>query len=291
MDYSIENELLKVTVTDQGAQLKSVFCKADGVEHIWQADPQVWDSHGPILFPHCGGLTGFEMNAKGQQFKYIKHGFAQLMTYKLLEQTENQITLELTDNEDTLTYWPYRFRFLSTVTLEGDTIYHTLTVENHDPDPMPFGVGYHPAFALPFDGDHTVEDYELRFDQLENPVCLSTPEGLISGETYRLGTNLEAIPLDEQLFLDGSHCMTGLQSRTLSLVEKDTGRGVVCSIRNFPYCLIWSMPGVPQFVCIEPWHSLPGLSTGSTRWEDKPAAAILIPGENWSTTLSIGFVR
>ena len=51
------------------------------------------------------------------------------------------------------------------------------------------------------------------------------------------------------------------------------------------------MPGVPQFVCIEPWHSLPGLSTGSTRWEDKPAAAILAPGEIWDTTLSIGFVR
>ena len=291
MDFTIENELLKVTVTDDGGQLKSVIRKCDGVEHIWQADPAVWASHGPILFPHCGGLTGGVMNAKGRNFKYIKHGFSQLMTYTLAEQSENQIVLELTDSPETLEYWPYKFRLLSTVTLEGDTIHHTLTVENRDGEEMPFGIGFHPAFALPFDGDHTAENYELRFDQLENPICMSTPEGLISGETYRLGTNFTAIPLDDQLFNDGSHCMTGIQSKTLGLYEKDTGRGVVCSIKNFPYCLIWSMPGVPKFVCIEPWHSLPGLSTGSTRWEDKPAAAILAPGETWDTTRSIGFVR
>lgn len=291
MDYRIENEVLAVTVTTLGAQLKSVIRKSDGVEHMWQADPTVWGSHGPILFPHCGGLTGGVMNAKGQQFKYMKHGFAQLMNFTLAEHSRNQIVLELTDSPETMEYWPYKFRLTLALTLDEDTIHQTLAVENLDEEEMPFGIGFHPAFALPFDSEHTAGDYELRFDQIENPVCMATPEGLITGETYRLGTNFTAIPLDEQLFTEGSHCMTGLQSRTLGLYEKETGRGVVCGIRNFPYCLIWSMPGTPKFVCIEPWHSLPGLSSGSTRWEDKPAAAMLNPGESWSTTFSTCFVR
>lgn len=291
MEYSIENELLKVTVTDRGSQICSVICKRDGVEHIWQADPNVWGKYGPILFPHCGGLTDGVMNAKGNTYQYTKHGFAKEMTFSLAEQSENQIVLELTDGPETMKYWPYKFRLLSTLTLEGDTVHHTLTVENRDEEEMPFGIGFHPAFAVPFDDQHKAEDYALCFDQVENPICMATPKGMISGETYRLGTNITSIPLDEKLFANDSHCMTGLQSKTLGLYEKDTGRGVVCSIRNFPYCLIWSMPGTPHFVCIEPWHSLPGLSTGSTRWEDKPAAAILAPGESWSTTLSIGFVR
>ena len=291
MKYSIENEILKVTVLDRGSQICSVIHKCDGVEHIWQAHPNVWGKHGPILFPHCGGLTDGVMNAKGNTYKYTKHGFAKEMAFSLAEQTENQLVLELTDSPETMEYWPYKFRLRSTFTLEGDTLHHTLTVENRDEEEMPFGIGFHPGFAVPFDSEHKAEDYALCFDQVENPICMATPKGMISGETYRLGTNITAIPLDEELFAHDSHCMTGLQSKTLGLYEKDTGRGVVCSIKNFPYCLIWSMPGVPQFVCIEPWHSLPGLSTGSTRWEDKPAAAILAPGEIWDTTLSIGFVR
>ena len=34
MDYILENEYLKVTVTTKGAQLKSVVRKCDGVEHM-----------------------------------------------------------------------------------------------------------------------------------------------------------------------------------------------------------------------------------------------------------------
>ena len=47
MDYILENEYLKVTVTTWGAQLKSVVRKCDGVEHMWQADK----SHGAITHP------------------------------------------------------------------------------------------------------------------------------------------------------------------------------------------------------------------------------------------------
>jgi len=48
---------------------------------------------------------------------------------------------------------------------------------------------------------------------------------------------------------------------------------------------------MPKFVCIEPWHSLPSPENGSIKWEEKPAAAILNPGEAWSCTLSTSFVR
>ena len=54
MDFVLENEYLKVTVTSFGAQVSSVVRKCDGVEHIWQADPSVWGYHAPILYPHTG---------------------------------------------------------------------------------------------------------------------------------------------------------------------------------------------------------------------------------------------
>ena len=292
MDYTMENEYLKVTVTTFGAQVKSVIRKCDGVEHMWQADKAVWGYHAPILFPHAGKVVDGKIEAKGGIYESGQHGFARLMEHSFVDQSADTIALELCANHETLKVFPYDFRLVSTFTLENDTLHHTLTVENLDEEVMPFGIGYHPGFAIPFDKNHTAEDYELRFSETESPLCVNNlPHGLMHGNLYYLGSNIRAIPIDDKLFANDSHCMVNLRSQTLGLYEKDTGRGVVCDISEFPYTLIWSKPGMPKFVCIEPWHSLPSPENGSIKWEEKPAAAILAPGEAWSCTLSTSFVR
>ena len=292
MDYTLENAYLKVTVTTFGAQVKSVIRKCDGVEHMWQADKAVWGYHAPILFPHTGKVVNDTIRAKGRDCVSKQHGFARLLEHSFVDQSADTIVLELCANEKTLKVFPYDFRLISVFTLEGSTLHHTLTVENLDDDNLPFGIGYHPAFAIPFDNQHTAEDYELRFSETESPLCVNNlPHGLMHGNLYYLGSNIRSIPIDEKLFANDSHCMVNLRSQTLGIYEKDSGRAVECDISQFPYTLIWSKPGVPKFVCIEPWHSLPSPENGSTRWEEKPAAAILAPGEEWSCTLSTTFVR
>ena len=147
-EFTIENEYLKLTVTTWGAQVKSVIRKCDGVEHIWQADKAVWGYHAPILFPHCGKVVDGKIEAKGQIYESTQHGFARLMEHDFVDQTEDTIVLELCSNEQTLKNFPYEFRLVSTFTLEGDTVHHTLTVENLDAEKLPFGIGYHPAFTI-----------------------------------------------------------------------------------------------------------------------------------------------
>ena len=293
MEYILENELLKVTVTTWGAQVKSVIRKDDGVEHIWQADKSVWGYHAPVLFPFTGRLKDGKLIAKGRAYDFpTPHGFTRTSEHTFVYQNRHTLVLQITDTPETLEKWPFKFRFMSAFTLEGDVLHHTLTVENRDEEELSFGIGFHPAFTLPFDENHTYGDYELRFDKNESPICLEmSPRGLVTGNTYFLNNNLNTIPITEELFANDSHCMIGLQSDTLGLYEKDTGRGVVCSIKNFPYCLIWSKPGEPKFVCIEPWHSLPSREEGGYEWDQKPAASVLQPGASWSTTLSTAFVR
>lgn len=292
MEYRIENELLAVTVSTTGAQLRSIVRKCDAVEHLWQGDPDVWAFQAPILFPWCGRLPGGQLRAKGGIYEpKTAHGFARFREHTLVKRRQNSITFELTSCEETLALWPYRFRLLTSYTLCGDTLHHTLTVENLDGEKMPFGIGFHPGFRLPFDENHVATDYELRFSQIESPICLATPGGFVSGETYRIGTNIDTIPVHEHLFDDGSHCMTGLNSRTLGIYEKASGRAVVVDLEGFPYCLLWSQPGMPKFVCIEPWHSLPSLTGDHIDWNEKPAAAILNPGETYSTTMKVSFIR
>ena len=103
--------------------------------------------------------------------------------------------------------------------------------------------------------------------------------------------NIHSIPIHEYIFANDSHCMVNLKSETLGVYEKGTGRGVVCDISAFPYTLIWSKPGMPKFVCIEPWHSIPSAENGDHKWEHKAAAATIAAGESWSTTLSMTFKR
>lgn len=292
MEYCMENEYLKVTITTWGGQVKSVIRKCDGVEHMWQADKSVWGYHAPILFPYCGRCVGNVIEAKGLSYDAPQHGFARNLEHTLVDQAPDAVVLELCSDEETLQQFPYEFRLVSTFTLEGDTLHHTLTVENPGEEELAFGIGFHPGFTVPFDNKHVATDYELRFSDMESPICINNlPHGLMHGNLYLLPPNIQSIPIDEYIFANDSHCMVNLRSSTLGVYEKGTGRGVVCDISEFPYTLIWSKPGMPQFVCIEPWHSLPSPEGGSKKWEDKAAAAVLAPGEAWSTTLSTSFVR
>ena len=185
-----------------------------------------------------------------------------------------------------------RYDFERIIGLKPDVIF-IITSDPSEPE-LRFGIGYHPAFAIPFDDAHTPADYEFRFDELESPLCVSClPNGLLNGTDYHyLARNTRTVPLTDDLFDNDSHCMLNLRSKTLAIVEKDTGRAVRCNIEGYPYVLIWSKPEKPyRFVCIEPWHSLPGEENGPLTWEDRPCAAALHPGETWSTTLCTTFER
>ena len=85
--------------------------------------------------------------------------------------------------------------------------------------------------------------------------------------------------------------MSKLTAKTLSVVEKDTGRRITVGLEGFPYTLIWSAVGNPElhFVCIEPWQSTPSPAEGGNLWEEKPAAAVLQPGETYETCLKTTF--
>ena len=97
--------------------------------------------------------------------------------------------------------------------------------------------------------------------------------GYITGGTHPMMESSQVIPMDDHMFDNDSTCMGGLTSKTLCLVEKDTGRRISFDIEGYPYTLIWSTPGNPKlhFLCVEPWHSLPDRADASGVWARNPA--------------------
>ena len=118
MEYILENEYLQITVTEWGAQLKSVICKADGSQRMWQADPAIWGYHAPILFPHAGKTCDNVIEAKGNTYPSKQHGFAREKNHAFLDRTEDTLRFALTDDAETMTRWPYKFRLISSFRLE-----------------------------------------------------------------------------------------------------------------------------------------------------------------------------
>ena len=293
MEYVLENAALKLTVSSHGAEPVSVVYKATGRECLWRGDKAVWGRHAPILFPYAGKLPEGKLVVDGKEYPGGQHGFARDLEHTLAEQTPDKLVLELASSPETLERFPFPFLLRSTFTLEGNTVHHTLTVENPGSGPLQFGLGYHPAFVCPFDGDHDTQDYEFRFDRPESPVILDArPNGLLSGKCYYQWKNAASIPLEDKMFANDSFCMAGLRSATLGIYEKDTGRNITCNIEGYPYTLIWSAASEKiHFVCIEPWHSLPAAEADGPSWRKRAAAAILAPGESWQTTLRTTFDR
>ena len=282
MQHTIENEFLTVTVESKGAELVSVVDKATGAEMMWDGQKDVWPRRAPILFPYCGKLNGGRYTLDGETYEGGQHGFGRDLEHEFLGAENGVMRFVLRSNEETRKKLPRDFALESTFTLTGRTLRHTIAVTNTGDRELRFGFGFHPGFALPFDEKHTTADYELRFDAPQTPVVIETgaTSGLVTGATRVLMENSDVIPMDDRMFDHDSICMSKLTAKTLSVVEKDTGRRITVGLEGFPYTLIWSAVGNPElhFVCIEPWHSLPDTETATGSWNDKPCAAALAAG-------------
>ena len=238
MQATIHNEFLTLTVDTHGAEAVSLK-NAAGEEMLWQADPAIWKRHAPILFPWTGKLVDGTFAAKGKTWKGGQHGFARDLEHTLLRAEGDTIQLELrADDAIKAERFPYDFVLTSTFRLEGKTVHHTLQVTNPGTEELRFGIGFHPAFNVPFDEKPTTTDYEFRFDRPESPVILdASPNGLLSGKSYYQWKNQQAIPLTDDLFADDSFCMAGLRTGTIGICEKDTGRNITCKVEGYPYSL------------------------------------------------------
>ncbi len=297
MTYSIENEYLKVSVDTRGAELVSVVDKKSGEEMLWSRDPEIWGRQAPVLFPYVGRLKDGEFLLEGKSYKGKAHGFMKDLEHECLEASAKQLHFKKEADAETLALFPRKFVFETLFVLEGRSLKQKIRVSNAGEKTMRFGLGFHPGFALPFDEKHVTADYELRFDSPQTPMVseiMLEEEGFgLSLPTYhKLADHAEAIPLRDSLFENDSLTLTDLSSKTIALVEKDSGRSITVRIEGYPNVLLWSAPTpTMQFICIEPWTVLQDAIDASGDWNEKPCAAELNPAESWETELVISFDR
>jgi galactose mutarotase-like enzyme len=249
----IENEYLKVNISNKGAQLTSLYNKAAQTEHLWQADAQVWPWHAPNLFPVVGGLIDNQLHVNGESFPLSRHGFARQSEFVLKEADDLSAVFSLQYSEDTLKVYPYKFDFQVMYNLIDNALRVTYKVINLQNTPIYFSVGGHPAFNVPFNGQGTYEDYYLEFEnsaQLE--THLLSPEGYFTGQTQPITLQGNRLPLTKNLFNNDALVFKNIQSRAVTIKSDKTAQTLTVEFPHYSYLGIWAKPGA-DFVCIEPW--------------------------------------
>ena len=91
-EYTLENEILKVTARSYGGEMRSITEKADGTEYLWDGNPTWWKYSAPVLFPIVGALNNNKFRYQGKEYEQPQHGFARVSEYEVVEQSSDSIT-------------------------------------------------------------------------------------------------------------------------------------------------------------------------------------------------------
>jgi len=268
--HSIKNNFLQVSVKEIGAELCSIKSIKSSKEYVWQANPDVWNSHAPNLFPVIGCLKDGGFLYKAKEYKCPKHGFFRNnKNVSLVEKTENSFTFRLSYSEESLKIYPFKFEFKIKYILEGSKVFVEHTIINHGDEPMLFSLGGHPGFNCPMNDDENYTDYYLEFEEPETAQTWRVlPDGLIGKETVPVFDEPKIINLNPHLFDDDALIFKNLNSSKVSLRSRKSKQVLSMSFKDFPYLGIWAKPNA-EYVCIEPWIGIADSTDTDRNFETK----------------------
>lgn len=262
------------TIDPLGAEV--IDWQVDGRPLLWSADPVIWRRTAPLLFPIVGRARGGHLSISGRDYPIGVHGFAADSSFTVLETRPDEAALELRDNDATREAFPFGFRLVVSYRVGENTLEVSLRIENSDASALPYAVGWHPGFAVPFSAGAR-QEHRVEFEHEERPdVPVITPDGLFSDRRRTLPLCGRGLAMTDEVLEAEALCFLNARSRSVRLVAPD-GAAIRMSLEDFPHLALWSRPGAP-FLSIEAWtgHGDPDGFAGDI-WE-KPSMRRLEAG-------------
>ena len=277
----LSNDRLTIAVDAKGAELQSIK-DSEGREYLWQADPNYWPRHSPILFPIVCGLWKDTFRIDGHEYKMKRHGFARDMEFRLLRKADDRVTFVLESDRCTMALFPYHFHLSVTYRLEDNKIHVVWHVYNHGRKEMHFQIGGHPAFYVPGIKEGEPIKGVMRFDE-QGVVdrVFGDVEGCIRPGREELKTEDGLWPFSEESFKNDAVIIDQCQLHSVTLLNPD-GSDAVSVNFNAPAVGIWTPYGKhAPFVCIEPWYGLHDTVAYQGEFRDKHLMNHLQPGSSF----------
>ncbi|GJM63147.1 aldose 1-epimerase family protein [Persicobacter diffluens] len=285
MKTVIGNEFLEATIKHDGAELCSLINKTTGKELLWQADPEVWGRHAPILFPFVGRLKNDQYTHEGKTYKMGQHGFARDREFILKASDATSALFVLTSDERSLAIYPFRFELRVQYKIEAKKLTIGYQVVNTDDKTILFSIGAHPGFNVVLNEGEAFADHSLCFEKEEQLDRMMLGEGgLFDGRIdmgYQAGRR--HLELTYEKFDEDAIVFEGYTSRHLDLVNLKAGTATLrFHFEGFPYLGIWTKPKAQSpYICIEPWFGIADHQDASGELSEKEGMQVLPEGHSF----------
>ena len=288
MNYTIENDKIKLTVSEHGAEIKSLIRKSDNTEMMWQADSAFWGRTSPVLFPLVGNYYDKKSVYNGKTYEMGQHGFARDMDFELVKESTDELEFQLKDSEASKIKYPFSFALTLSYKITGATVNVGWKVENTNNETMYFSIGGHPAFNCDLD------TYTLRFEKNGNANSEITVNIIANDGSGCLGSEQSTFKLDngvlhmsDELFSRDALIIENQQSDAVTLVDP-AGKDVLTVAFTASLFGVWSPVGKhAPFVCIEPWYGRCDRVGFNQKLEEREYGNTLSAGDTFAVNYDI----
>ena len=287
MTHTLQNDFLKITVADRGAELKSIIELADGTEYLFDGDPTWWKFSSPILFPIVGKLVDNKYRVDGKEFTLPGHGFGRTTDFEFVGGTDDSLKFKLGWSDETIKVYPYKFALEVSFKLTAKEVKVIWKVTNADDKTIYFSIGAHPAIRCPLVAGEKFDDCYLKFNKPEKSSRIALlASGPLSHDRIPTldGTELN---LSYELFKGDALVFDDLKSDKVSVCSRKSDKTITISAKDFPYWGFWTPDkGGAPFICIEPWHGHADYADFTGELKDKEGIRKLSVGETFTTEMS-----
>lgn len=286
--HQLQNEFLSIGVKPIGAELCSIIDRETQKEYIWQANPEIWANHAPILFPIIGELKNGSYSFDGKEYSLPRHGFVRHNDKIILKEKTNESLIFFREySEETLKVYPFKFQLEIQFTLFKKQLEISHRVTNVDDKSIYFSLGGHPAFNVPLNEEEVYEDHFLQFDKkLDLKTHVLNEEGLITARTTPVTENDDKIHLHKDLFNKDALVFKDIQSKKVVLKSKRSGPVLTVEYDDFKNLGLWAKPAAP-YVCIEPWLGIADSEDATGNIKTKEGIIEIMPSEKFEASYTI----
>jgi galactose mutarotase-like enzyme len=286
----MENDWLKVEISESGAEVRKVQHKKNGLDYMWNGDPAYWGRVSPVLFPIVGRLKEDRYQLNGMTFEMSQHGFLRDVEFTVGNQTATSVSFAFKSGDSFLHIYPYEFTAIITYSLKEDSLLVKWEIVNENKEEMVFSIGAHPAFKIPLLENEKVEDYSLELTRAANKTVMEYE--LEDSLIHEKGTadSISVIPLTDALFAKDALVYSNIDK--ISMVSNRTSHGVEVMFEGFPFVGIWSKykdGKIAPFVCIEPWYGIADTANTTGNLKEKFGINTLAAGESFQAEYSMKF--
>lgn len=276
----IENEYLKIAVKLNGGSLTSIYDKKNNKELLYQPDGKSWNGQDVVIFPFIARLKDGCYKYQDETYSMKNHGLIRYNTLRLIDATSTTLTLSFIYNDETLKQYPYKFYFEVKYILNLNELIISYKIQNIDNKTIYYEFGGHPAIKA--SGVIDNDSFEYTNTSLEFVYDLDVKRYILNDEgSYIIGCEDTKLPMiidvNKKMITDHKTLIYDANNID-NIILKTNGFKFDFNISEAEILAIWTMEGMGDYICIEPWWGIPDYINPNLEFKDKPLMHSLNPG-------------